>query len=32
MTLSGSQMQNATEVFAAVDGVIAVLRAEDEVD
>jgi putative Mg2+ transporter-C (MgtC) family protein len=31
MTLSGSQMQNAPEVFAAVDGVIAVLRAEDEV-
>jgi putative Mg2+ transporter-C (MgtC) family protein len=32
MTLSGSQMGNAPEVFAAVDGVIAVLRAEDEVD
>jgi hypothetical protein len=32
MTLSGSQMGNAAEVFAAVDGVIAVLRAEDEVD
>jgi putative Mg2+ transporter-C (MgtC) family protein len=32
MTLSGSHMGNATEVFAAVDGVIAVLRAEDEVD
>jgi len=32
MTLSGSQMQNSPEVFAAVDGVIAVLRAEDEVD
>jgi putative Mg2+ transporter-C (MgtC) family protein len=31
MTLSGSQMQNAPEVFAAVDGVIAVLRAEEEV-
>jgi putative Mg2+ transporter-C (MgtC) family protein len=31
MTLSGSQMQNAPEVFAIVDGVIAVLRAEDEV-
>jgi putative Mg2+ transporter-C (MgtC) family protein len=31
MTLSGSQMQNAPEVFATVDGVIAVLRAEDEV-
>jgi putative Mg2+ transporter-C (MgtC) family protein len=32
MTLSGSQMGNAPEVFASVDGVIAVLRAEDEVD
>jgi putative Mg2+ transporter-C (MgtC) family protein len=32
MTLSGSQMTAATEAFADVNGVIAVLRAEDEVD
>lgn len=32
MTLSGAQMGKAPEAFAAVDGVIAVLRAEDEVD
>ena len=30
MTLSGSKMANAQDVFSGVDGVIAVLRAEDE--
>lgn len=32
MTLSGSKMANAQDVFSGVDGVIAVLRAEDEAD
>jgi putative Mg2+ transporter-C (MgtC) family protein len=32
MTLSGSRMGAASEVFADVDGVVAVLRAEDEPD
>lgn len=32
MTLSGSRMGGAQEVFAEVDGVIAVLRADDEPD
>jgi putative Mg2+ transporter-C (MgtC) family protein len=32
MTLSGAKMGNAREVFAEVDGVIAVLRADDEPD
>lgn len=32
MTLSGAKMGYATEVFAGVDGVIAVLRADDEPD
>jgi putative Mg2+ transporter-C (MgtC) family protein len=32
MTLSGAQMGKAPEAFAAVDGVIAVLRAEDAID
>ena len=32
MTLSGARMGNATNVFADIDGVVAVLRAEDESD
>ncbi len=32
MTLSGAKMLNAADVFAGVDGVIAVLRADDEPD
>jgi hypothetical protein len=32
MTLSGPRMGDAPEVFADVDGVIAALRAEDEMD
>ena len=32
MTLSGAKITNAAEVFAEVDGVIAVLQAEDEDD
>jgi putative Mg2+ transporter-C (MgtC) family protein len=32
MTLSGPKMGDAPEVFADVDGVIAALRAEDEMD
>lgn len=32
MTLSGSKMGSATDVFADVDGVVAVLRAEDDPD
>ena len=32
MTLSGSKMANAQDIFSGVDGVIAVLRAEDEAD
>jgi putative Mg2+ transporter-C (MgtC) family protein len=32
MTLSGAKMVNAGEVFANVDGVVAVLRAQDEAD
>jgi putative Mg2+ transporter-C (MgtC) family protein len=32
MTLSGARMGSATEVFADLDGVVAVLRAEDEAD
>src|SRR3984957_8759908 len=32
MTLSGAKITNAAEVFAQVDGVIAVLQAEDEDD
>jgi len=32
MTPSGSKMANAQDVFSGVDGVIAVLRAEDEAD
>lgn len=32
MTLSGAKMVNAEEVFTGVDGVVAVLRAEDEAD
>jgi len=32
MTLSGARMGNAADVFAGVDGVIAVLRAGDEPD
>ena len=32
MTLSGARMANVAEVFAGVDGVVAVLRAEDAED
>jgi len=32
MTLSGAKMGNATDIFADVDGVVAVLRADDEED
>jgi putative Mg2+ transporter-C (MgtC) family protein len=32
MTLSGAQIANAAKVFGDVDGVIAVLRADDEAD
>jgi putative Mg2+ transporter-C (MgtC) family protein len=32
MTLSGSKMGSATDVFADVDGVVAVLQAEDDPD
>jgi hypothetical protein len=32
MALSGSKMVNAADVFSGVDGVIAVLRADDEAD
>jgi putative Mg2+ transporter-C (MgtC) family protein len=32
MTLSGAQIGNAAKVFGDVDGVIAVLRADDEAD
>jgi putative Mg2+ transporter-C (MgtC) family protein len=32
MTLSGAQIGKAPETFAAIDGVIAVLHAEDDVD
>ena len=32
MTLSGAKIVNASEAFSAVDGVVAVLRAEDEAD
>lgn len=32
MTLSGSQIGKAPETFAAIDGVVAVLHAEDDVD
>jgi putative Mg2+ transporter-C (MgtC) family protein len=32
MTLSGAKMGNATQVFADVDGVVAVLRAQDDPD
>jgi putative Mg2+ transporter-C (MgtC) family protein len=32
MTLSGAKMGNATEVFAEVDGVVAILRADEEPD
>jgi putative Mg2+ transporter-C (MgtC) family protein len=32
MTLSGAKMGNATAIFADVDGVVAVLRADDEED
>jgi putative Mg2+ transporter-C (MgtC) family protein len=32
MTLSGSKVGKATEVFSEVDGVVAVLRADDETD
>jgi putative Mg2+ transporter-C (MgtC) family protein len=32
MTLSGAKMGNATQVFADVDGVVAVLRAQDDAD
>ncbi|HUE33346.1 MAG TPA: MgtC/SapB family protein [Mycobacterium sp.] len=32
MTLSGARMGNAAGVFAEVDGIIAVLRAEEEAD
>jgi putative Mg2+ transporter-C (MgtC) family protein len=30
LTLSGAMITNASEVFAQVDGVVAVLHAEDE--
>lgn len=32
MTLSGSKMVNARDAFSGVDGVVAVLRSEDEAD
>jgi hypothetical protein len=32
MTLSGAKIANATDVLADVDGVVAVLRAEDDAD
>ena len=32
MTLSGAKMGSATEIFADLDGVVAVLRAEDDAD
>ena len=32
MTLSGAKIANALNAFSAVDGVVAVLRAEDETD
>jgi putative Mg2+ transporter-C (MgtC) family protein len=32
MTLSGAQIGKAPETFAAIDGVVAVLHAEDDVD
>jgi putative Mg2+ transporter-C (MgtC) family protein len=32
MTLSGSQMANAADVFGRVDGIIAVLRADEDTD
>jgi putative Mg2+ transporter-C (MgtC) family protein len=32
MTLSGAKMGNAADIFADVDGVVAVLRAHDEED
>jgi putative Mg2+ transporter-C (MgtC) family protein len=32
MTLSGAKIANASDAFSAVDGVVAVLRAEDEAD
>jgi putative Mg2+ transporter-C (MgtC) family protein len=32
MTLSGAKIANASEAFSAVNGVVAVLRAEDEAD
>jgi putative Mg2+ transporter-C (MgtC) family protein len=32
MTLSGAKIANASEAFSAVDGVVAVLHAEDEAD
>jgi putative Mg2+ transporter-C (MgtC) family protein len=32
MTLSGAKMGNAPQVFADVDGIVAVLRADDEPD
>lgn len=32
MTLSGTKIANATDVLADIDGVVAVLRAEDEAD
>jgi putative Mg2+ transporter-C (MgtC) family protein len=32
MTLSGSKMANAQDLFSGIDGVIGVLRAEDEAD
>jgi hypothetical protein len=32
MTLSGAKIANASDAFSAVDGVVAVLRAEDETD
>ena len=32
MTLSGAKMGSATEIFADLDGVVAILRAEDDAD
>jgi putative Mg2+ transporter-C (MgtC) family protein len=32
MTLSGAKIGTATEAFDGVDGVVAVLRADDEPD
>jgi hypothetical protein len=32
MTLSGAKMVNAEEAFSGLDGVVAVLWSEDEVD